>query len=364
MRKSLLLWFAILACSIQACQKELEMSTGPIYGTVTDYATGQPIGNVNVKLNPTGETTLTGNDGTYEFNNLNADKYSLHLSKAEYADLDDDYIIELETGKSVKRDVQMRKQVASLRITDMSGVDIDTLDCGLDEFVTSKSFNIFNSGTMTINCVLSYNCAWIDTAIMMGTTITPGQTLTVTVVIDRDRLSSGENRTYMHIISNNGSNELLITAMGYGTPMVNTNEVNSITSISAVCGGNVVSGCGYAVTDRGLCWSTENLPSLEHGNHQGMGASLGSFSGMMTGLSPNTTYYVRAYAVNEVGVSYGEQKQFSTLDGLPTVTTSAATISGGVVVSGGNVTSDGGYPVTARGICYGTLPYPDLSTSY
>lgn len=57
--------------------------------TVIDYATGKPIENVNVKLNPTGETTLTVNNGTYEFMDLAADKYSFHLSNAEYVYLDD-----------------------------------------------------------------------------------------------------------------------------------------------------------------------------------------------------------------------------------------------------------------------------------
>lgn len=347
-----------------ACTKEPELTVGSIYGTVTDYATGNPIGNVNVKLRPSGETTLTGNDGTYEFKNLKTGNYSLYLSKAEYADLDDDYTIELEAGKSVKRDVQMRKLVASLLITDMAGNNIDTLDFGMDEAVTSKSFNIHNNGTVTINCVLSYNCVWIDTVIAMDTEINPGQTRAVTVVINRDKLSQAENRTYLHIISNNGSNELLITAIGYGSPKVITDEVTSITSNSAVCGGRVVYSGGYEVTSRGLCWSTDNLPSLENGSNQGFGAGIGSFSGMITGLSPNTTYYVRAYAVNQEGVSYGEQRQFSTLNGLPTVTTTPASINDGVVVSGGNVSSDGGYTVTARGICYGTLPYPDLSSTY
>lgn len=365
MRKWLLIIVIITAWVVQvACSKEPEITTGSIFGTVTDFATGNPIGNVIVKLRPSGETTLTGNDGTYEFKDLKPSNYSLYLSKAEYADLDDDYTIELEAGKSVKRDVQMRKLVASLQITDMSGNNIDTLDFGMDEAVTSKSFNIHNNGTVTINCVLSYSCVWIDTVIAMDTEIKPGQTRAVTVVIDRDKLSSAENRTYLHIISNNGSNELLITAIGYGSPKVTTDEVTSITSNSAVCGGRVVYSGGYEVTSRGLCWSTDNLPSLESGEHQVFGAGTGLFSGMITGLSPNTTYYVRAYAVNEAGVSFGEQRQFITSNGLPTVTTTPASVSAGVVVSGGNVTSDGGYTVTARGVCYGTLPYPDLSSTY
>ena len=355
---------SVVLVIFMACTKEPEVTSGSIYGTVTDFATGQPIGNVNVKLNPTGETTLTGNDCTYEFKDLTAGKYSLHLSKAEYADLDDDYIIELEAGKSVKRDVQMRKQVASLQITNMAGDPITSLDFGLEESVTSKSFNIFNNGTISIECMLSYNCMWIDTVIAMGTTISPGQTNTVTVIIDRDKLLNGENKTYLHIISNNGSNELEITAIGYNFPTVVTTDASNITTTSATCGGNVTSNGGTPVTERGICWSVNHAPTIESSSRMNLGNGNGSFSGVISGLAMNTTYYVRAYAINNRGTAYGDEIQFTTADGTPLVTTITPTRTGTTVTTGGYVVSDEGSPVSARGICYGTTPYPDLSAAH
>ena len=113
------LFFA--CCMFFGCKPEEEEKFGTVYGTVTDFTTGDPISAANVKLRPSGETTLTGNDGTFEFNDIEAGNYSLSLSKAQYVDLDDDYIIELKAGKQVKRDVQLRKRVASLKITDMEG---------------------------------------------------------------------------------------------------------------------------------------------------------------------------------------------------------------------------------------------------
>lgn len=348
-----------------SCTKDdNEVLTGTIYGTVTDYATGEPIGNVNVKLRPSGETTLTGSDGTFEFTDLKANNYSLSLSKSGYADLDDDYIIELEAGKKVKRDVQMQKQVASLQITNMAGDPITSLDFGLDESVTSKSFNIFNNGTMSIECMLSYNCMWIDTVIAMGTTINPGQTMTVTVVIDRDNLLNGENKTYLHIISNNGSNELEITATGYNLPTVVTTDASNITTTSATCGGNVTSNGGTPVTERGICWSTNHAPTIEGGGRMNLGNGNGSFSGVISGLTLNTTYYVRAYAINNRGTAYGDEIQFTTADGTPTVTTIMPTREGTTVTTGGHVVSDEGSPVIARGVCYGTTPYPDLGAAH
>lgn len=348
-----------------SCTKEPEINTGSIYGTVTDFATGRPIGNVNVRLRPSGETKLTGNDGTYEFKDLEEGNYSLFFSKAEYADFDDDSIIVLEVGKSMQRDIQMRKLMASLRITDMTGNDIPSLDFGLDEFVTSKSFNIFNDGTVSISCQIMYSCPWIDTAIAAGTNIAPGQAIAVTVIIDRSQLSSGENRTYLHIISNNGNNELLITATGPGAPTVSTNSVSNPTATSATCGGNVTNDGGSTVTDRGICWSTTNAPSIENGNHLSNGNGTGTFSITMSGLSPNTVYYVRAFATNVRGTSYGEEKQFTTNDGKPRVMINeVSNITATSAVCGGSIGSNGGFAVTDKGLVWSTSQYPTLNDNH
>ena len=152
-------------------------------------------------------------------------------------------------------------------------------------------------------------------------------------------------------------------ATANGLPTVNTGTVSSITATSAVCSGNVTADGGFTVSAKGICWSTSQYPTVS-GNHSNNGSGVGSFNGGMSNLSVNTTYYVRAYATNSVGTVYGSQVSFTTANGLPTVTTSTPTINGTTVATGGNVTSDGGFAVTARGICYGSLPYPDLTGNY
>lgn len=354
----------VLGAFIYGCTEKEEDLKGSIYGTVTDLQNNEPIGGVNVKLSPSGEATLTGSDGSFEFKDLDANNYYLSFSKAEYADLEDDFIIELEAGKKVKRDVQMRRKIASLQITDMQGNNITSLDFGIEESVTSKSFNIFNNGTLNIECILSYNCSWIDTVIAMGTTVSPGQTITVTVVIDRDKLLNGENKTYLQIISNNGSNELEITATGYNVPTVTTSAATEITTTSATCGGNVTSNGGAPVTERGICWSSNHAPTIENDGRMNLGNGNGSFSGVISGLTLNTTYYVRAYAINQRGTAYGDEIQFTTHNGTPTVITITPSRSGTTVTTGGQVVSDEGHPVTARGVCYSTTPYPDLGSAH
>ena len=150
------------------------------------------------------------------------------------------------------------------------------------------------------------------------------------------------------------------------SPIVTTADVTDITQNTAVSGGNVTDDGGAAVTARGVCWSTSQNPTISD-NHTSDGNGTGSFTSNLTNLTANTTYYVRAYATNENGTSYGEQKSFTTLQNieLPTVTTADVTdITQNTAVSGGNVTDDGGAAVTARGVCWSKDPNPTIDNSF
>ena len=92
---------------------------------------------------------------------------------------------------------------------------------------------------------------------------------------------------------------------------VDTDEVSEITTNSAVCGGNVTTDNGSAVTAKGVCWSTSQNPTIED-NKTTDGTGLGSFISNLTNLEANTTYYVRAYATNEAGTAYGSIYVFET----------------------------------------------------
>lgn len=145
-------------------------------------------------------------------------------------------------------------------------------------------------------------------------------------------------------------------------PQVKTGNVSNIMTTTATVSGAVSSNGGHSLTERGICYATHQSPTIDD-MRSTAGAELGTFSCNLTGLQTNVTYYVRAYATNTIGTAYGAQKSF-TPDGLPTVTTTTPSIAGTTVTTGGNVTSDGGYTVTARGICYGTYPNPDLSSAF
>lgn len=354
----------LVCCAMLGCTPEVE-KLGTIYGTVTDFATGEPVGNANVKLRPNGETTLTGSDGAYEFNELKAGNYSLMLSKAEYADLDDDYIIELEAGKQVKRDVQLRKKVASLKILDMSENPLDTLDFGSEESVRVKTFNVFNDGTETLTCSVTYDCDWITNVSGLENQIQSGQTVPVTVKIDRIALADGVNTTFLSITSANGSNEIVVKATFLGAAVINTKNATNVTSNSVTLGGNITDDGGRPVTARGICYGTMQSPDI-YGDHTEDGSGTGEFDHNVSGLSASTTYYARAYATNRNGTYYASNiVSFTTTDGTPTVTTENVTnITSTTAKSGGNVTNNGGHTVTARGICWNTIGSPDLNDQH
>ena len=93
---------------------------------------------------------------------------------------------------------------------------------------------------------------------------------------------------------------------------VTTSDVSNVTGNSATCGGSFPTANGSAnITARGVCWSTSQNPTTSDSKTTN-GTGTGSFTSNITGLSQGTTYYVRAYATNSTGTTYGEQKTFTT----------------------------------------------------
>ncbi len=136
-------------------------------------------------------------------------------------------------------------------------------------------------------------------------------------------------------------------------PTLTTAAVSAITLTTATSGGNVTADGGAEVTSRGVCWNTLENPTVSN-NKTSDGTGTGPFTSSLTGLTPGTPYFVRAYATNEAGTTYGNQQSFTTSPVmLATVTTAEITsITETTAVSGGNITDDGGGAITARGVCW------------
>lgn len=163
-----------------------------------------------------------------------------------------------------------------------------------------------------------------------------------------------------------GSDLTFTTMANSVIPTVTTTAATNITQTTATSGGNVTSDGGANVTARGVCWSTSQNPSI-FGSHTTDGSGTGTFISSLSGLSPVTTYYIRAYATNSAGTAYGSQESFTTTVNImvPTVTTAAITgIGPNTATGGGNVTASGGATVTARGVCWSTSQNPTLGDAF
>lgn len=459
---SLLLVSMTLIVFNQSCKKPVEEQKGAINGYVTDKATGDYVENATVLLKPVNKTATTKSDGYFEFLELELGDYSLSASKDGYRDYEDNQTISVKGSDAISRDIEMEKLVSSMKVVDDDGDEISELNFGNLTDDISRTFYILNDGEIPVNYQIEITSSWINIDATEGM-LQPDSLERIVVIIDREKLSVGENLATVNVVSGDNSVELIIKAyksiniitlepsdittnsailkgsinienksfaergfilyideatstkyvvsgndMGeyshqvmnlgdgqtyryeaymicndetvYGgeitftteqipdpeSPIVTTADVTDITQTTAVSGGNVTDDGGASVTARGVCWSTSQNPTISD-NHTSDGNGTGSFTSNLTNLTANTTYYVRAYATNENGTSYGEQKSFTTLQNieLPTVTTTDVTdITQNTAVSGGNVTDDGGAAVTARGVCWSKDPNPTIDNSF
>lgn len=148
-------------------------------------------------------------------------------------------------------------------------------------------------------------------------------------------------------------------------PKVTTGQISNITSTTANCGGNVINEGASSVTMKGVCWSTNPYPTNDNVYYRTIdGSGVGEFISEITGLSNNTTYYVRAYAINTYGTGYGEQVIFTTEAGLPYIATSLVTdITANTAICGGYGISDGGSAIISKGVCWSTQGNPTINDS-
>ena len=151
-----------------------------------------------------------------------------------------------------------------------------------------------------------------------------------------------------------------ITTFDYSLPVVTTAMVIDVGHDSATCGGEVTDDGGSDVTARGLCWGQQPTPSLSD-HHSVDSCGTGSFTHPITGLHPDTKYYVRAYATNAKGTSFGNERVFTTKSMKPAVKTVEVTdidmVSASVQC---HVTTDGGSAIMDRGVCWSRQPEPTL----
>ena len=139
-------------------------------------------------------------------------------------------------------------------------------------------------------------------------------------------------------------------------PTASTTAASAITSTTATLNGDITSDGGATITARGFVYATSNtdltIGATGVTDVTVSGTEIGTFNSAITSLTAGTTYYYRAYATNSVNTTYGDEQSFTTLAKPTLSTTAASDIASTTATLNGDITSDGGAEITARGFVY------------
>lgn len=320
MKRLLLFISSILLFS--ACTERVADTTGNIYGTVKDADTGEPSYNCNVTLNPTGLATTTGSDGTFRFVNIEGGQYSIQVSKVAY--VANSKNITVVPGEETRVDFLLYKESAT------KGTIRGTVkDSQTSEPLSGCNILLQPTGKSTTTAINGY---------YVFDNLNPGEyflSITKSNYHSNSRsnisVKAGETSTVDILLKVFDSTERL--------PDVNSLTIGEITSSSARFSAVVSDDGSHNVTECGFVYGlSPSAATIDNGvKIRATKDSYGRFSADAKGLQPLCQYYVAAYAINALGVSYSANMPFTTLkaDENPTPTNVI------YVAMNGNDTNDG-----------------------
>ena len=175
---------------------------------------------------------------------------------------------------------------------------------------------------------------------------------------------SPNTQYYVRSFANNSKgigygNTVSFTTIPVGLPEITTLPISFITYNSAISGGVNINAGGDQIINKGICYSNTPNPTIQSAVING-GGGLNGFTANLLGLNYNTQYYIRAFATNSAGTSYGNELIFTTDNILlPTVTTTNANnINQTSANIGGVIQNMSSAPIIEKGICWNTNNAP------
>lgn len=274
-------------------------------------------------------------------------------------------------------------------VDDVTGIDAANGSClALGYYVYNSAYQLYleevNSGTqyisahaITINTPYYLKIVRDEGATTYGTLYgyvysdSARTTLLGTMTINLKTPTKDYRYIFAASSHNNGTAETIsgycenLTLEDAQAPTVTTQAVDDIEVTTATGHGTITSLGSAAVTQHGHCWNTSTNPTTANSKTSKGTGSVGPFISLLTSLSSNTLYYVRAYATNSLGTSYGDNVTFTTATtDMPTVETKDCTALTGTTATGvGIIWSVGGSEVTEHGHCWATTINPDTDDS-
>lgn len=349
--------YALLFCMVfYGCSTDEneELNKGGIAGSVSDQTTGEPVATVNVTLTPGGRSTVTGSDGSFSFTELEPQEYTVNISKEGYTP--NTSKITVDAGQPTAAHLLIERIPAKIT------TDRSVLDYGENSSLNTLSFNIVNTSYEDLDWEITHACAWIKEVKPASGMLKYGKTGTIVVIIDRDLLTSGINEAYVVVTTKNGggSVEVKLTATGTDRHLAKLNVLDpvDVTATTAKFVGEIMDAGYPEYTERGFVYATSSTPTVDN-TLEKITASVTSenqFSCLVKGLTLNQTYYIRAYAINSVGIAYSaNQVSFKTQAVLPKVEVNKASnidILNGTAILHGTISDVGDPAYTERGFVY------------
>ncbi|MBQ2027130.1 MAG: carboxypeptidase regulatory-like domain-containing protein [Alistipes sp.] len=188
MKRLFTLLSVIFVLSLTACSKDIVPTTGSIYGTVYDAATGEIVNNALVTLLPIGNSVTTASDGSFQFIDISADKYTLQCSADGYSPRNQTVMVYADSSNHC--DMHLSKEPM------IEGFTLSTNTLNFDSNETEKSFSIRNNGnsgdiSWSIGTI---NVSWLNVDPTMGVT-SQGQQSSIKVTINRSKITKDESTT-------------------------------------------------------------------------------------------------------------------------------------------------------------------------
>ena len=304
-----------------------------------------------IKINPTSGTS------TKDIASVLISVDRTGLSKGDY----NGSINITSNGGTATIKVNMSIKGAVLKVTP------STLDFG--EIETSKELFISNEteiGSITYSIQPSVN--WIILSSNEGTVDT--NTDKIKVLVNRDGLATNDYNEKLTINTKDGRKEISVIVKQIERTVAKVgigSSFSDITETSFSIKGTILSTGGHEISSYGHCWSEHDTPTIENDNKNNFGYSteIREFTSNISGLDAGKTYYVRAYAVNNKGTVYSEQRNI-TMPYIkkPIVKTQGATdIGKDVATLNGNITDNGGDKIIECGFYYGTSENTEIKKS-
>ena len=294
--------YIAISLFLVACAKDIVDLTGSVHGVVKDYETGEFITNCQVSLHPGGNSVTTSTSGEFEFANLTPGEYTLTFNKSGYSE--ESKTIVIEASRHVYTDFMLKAK---------SNFSLSDEAYNFGDLNAEKTIVCFNNTDENCTYEVVSMPEWLSINKTKGL-IYAGSSSSFTMQVDRSQVNYGTYSGNVTISfkgkkSGDANISVSMSKVKLTTPTLSIAPYPTTMSEDGfeIIGTLQATG-GAQVTEHGHCWGLNPAPTITDSRTKlGGRLELGDFTSTTTGLKPNTTYYVRAYAINSQGVAYSEE---------------------------------------------------------